>query len=445
MKKVFHKRGYLIHTEKPFACVLQARYRGERCDKCFKQSKVLKCSNCMYVRYCNRFCQKEAWSDHQGECAKLKAIAPKVVPDAALMLSRIIRKLQKGGDFEKGYYTAKYYRRFGDLMSHENDIKEDEKRMEHFQSLMVVLRSLVDEAAMPSAVELLQIFGKMCINSFNILDNEMNSIGTGMYLGASILDHSCRPNAVATFVESNVQIRLLEDYSGSELDFSKIFISYIDLLNPTDIRRARLRSQYYFECGCVRCRDEQEMSLMNAGACPNADCDEPIPMDDEDYSKCLRCNTAIKHLEREKFIEITGFTKMRLAEMNDIAYLDVCQLCLQKQQNILHYYNVWYLKTLDLTFESAINMDKWEEAIGYGLRLIEGFKKYNGSFHPLYGLLLLKIAKIQLYMKHVKQALANLNSSEKILRVTHGEEHDLYKKQLVPLLCQAASEFDMTK
>lgn len=123
--------------------------------------------------------------------------------------------------------------------------------------------------------------------------------------------------------------------------------------------------------------------------------------------------------------------------------MDVCQLCLKKQENILHYYNVWYLKTLDQAFESAINMAKWEDAIGYGLRLKDGFRKYNGPFHPLFGLLLLKIGKMQLFTKHIKEALTSINESEKILRVTHGEEHDLYKTQLIPLLCQAASEYDL--
>lgn len=403
----------------------------------------MKCSNCLYVRYCNRFCQKEAWSDHQDECGKMKAIGSRTIPEAALMMSRIIRKLQKGGDFQKGFYTTKYYRRFGNLMTHEDDIKKDKLRMEHFQSVVIVLRSLIDETAMPSNIELLQIFGKMCINSFNILDDDMNSIGIGMYLGTSIIDHSCRPNAVATFDSTTVRIRLLEDYQGGEIDFSKIFISYIDLLNSADERKARLRSQYYFECGCERCRDKEEIELMDAGACPNVDCDEPLSILDREVVKCPRCNTDIKISARETFREITDFTVIKLAEMKDVAYMDVCQLCLKKQENILHYYNIWYLKTLDQAFESAIAMAKWEDAIGYGLRLKDGFKKYNGPFHPLFGLLLLKIGKMQLYTKHIKEALTNINDSEKILRVTHGEEHDLYKTQLIPLLCQAASEYDL--
>ncbi|KAL9706736.1 hypothetical protein quinque_010254 [Culex quinquefasciatus] len=441
MRKLFHKQGSLILKETPFACVLQSRYRAERCDKCFKPGKVLKCSSCLYVRYCNRLCQKEAWPDHQEECGKLKEIGDRVIPDAGLMMSRIIRKLLKGGDVMKGYYTDKCYRRFWDLMPHEEDIKKDEKRMEHFQSLTVVLRSLIDEAAMPGNQELLRIFGKMCINSFNILDDEMNSIGTGMYLGASIMDHSCRPNAVAIFDGCNLNVRLLEDYHGAEIDFSKIFISYIDLLNPTDVRRDMLRKRYYFECGCERCRDEQELKLMNGAACANAQCDEPISMTAR-QDRCPGCSTAIKQTERDKFREISAFTMTQLEQMKDVTYLDICQLCLSKQEKVFHPFNVWYLKTLDLAFESAIEMEKWEDAIDYGSRLKDGFKRFNGAFHPLYALLLLKLGKIEIYLKHGKEALMNVNESEKILRITHGEEHDLYKKQLIPLLCQAATEYE---
>lgn len=122
--------------------------------------------------------------------------------------------------------------------------------------------------------------------------------------------------------------------------------------------------------------------------------------------------------------------------------LDICQLCLSKQEKVFHPFNVWYLKTLDLAFESAIEMEKWEDAIDYGSRLKDGFKRFNGAFHPLYALLLLKLGKIEIYLKHGKEALMNVNESEKILRITHGEEHDLYKKQLIPLLCQAATEYE---
>lgn len=81
------------------------------------RGKVLKCSNCSYVYYCNRICQREAWPIHKTECLFLRKIAPRTVPDAARILSRIILKLNNGGEYEKGFYTDKGYRRFKDLMT----------------------------------------------------------------------------------------------------------------------------------------------------------------------------------------------------------------------------------------------------------------------------------------------------------------------------------------
>lgn len=52
----------------------------------------------------------------------------------------------------------------------------------------------------------------------------------------------------------------------------------------------------------------------------------------------------------------------------------------------------------------------------------------------------MKIGKIQLFKNNPKEALHNLNKASDILKVTHGEEHDLYRKELVPLLIQAACE-----
>lgn len=79
--------------------------------------KVLKCSGCQYVYYCDRECQTNAWKTHKAECVCLRRAAGKIVPDAARVMARIILKLNDGGDAEKGYYTEKFYRKFKDLMS----------------------------------------------------------------------------------------------------------------------------------------------------------------------------------------------------------------------------------------------------------------------------------------------------------------------------------------
>lgn len=60
----------------------------------------------------------------------------------------------------------------------------------------------------------------MCINSFNICEQELQSLGAGIYLGASVIDHSCDPTAVAIFEGTTLCIRNIKPLQG--LDFSQV-------------------------------------------------------------------------------------------------------------------------------------------------------------------------------------------------------------------------------
>lgn len=51
------------------------------------------------------------------ECTNLKKVLPKIVPDAARLMARVIIKLNQGGADEVGYYSETNFRKFKDLMS----------------------------------------------------------------------------------------------------------------------------------------------------------------------------------------------------------------------------------------------------------------------------------------------------------------------------------------
>lgn len=64
----------------------------------------------------------------------------------------------------------------------------------------------------------------MCINSFTISNQEFQTVGTGVYLAASILDHSCEPNAVATFEGKTLLIHAISEIP--KFDWSKASVAY---------------------------------------------------------------------------------------------------------------------------------------------------------------------------------------------------------------------------
>lgn len=199
------------------------------------------------------------------------------------------------------------------------DIKADEKRMEHLECLTSVLKELLGEEMVPNQSELMGIYGRLVVNGFNILDPEMNSVATGLYLGVSVTDHSCVPNAIVTFEGTTLFIRTLNDLPC--LDWSKIFISYIDLMSTADDRRIELKSNYYFWCSCSKCIDEKESLEMLAAACPNQNCPEMVDLSND---KCFNCDEPIKMDRRTEFREVMEFSKMHLLNMKEIA----CKTCL---------------------------------------------------------------------------------------------------------------------
>ncbi|XP_014611358.1 PREDICTED: histone-lysine N-methyltransferase SMYD3 isoform X1 [Polistes canadensis] len=424
------KKGTTIITTKPFSFVLSSNQRTTRCDNCLKNGKLFKCSVCQYVYYCNRNCQKEAWSIHKIECPNLKRISPKTIPDAARFMARIIIKLHRGGGDEMGYYSETNYRKFKDLMSHYSDIKKDAKRMEHFISLCAVLFAFLQNIPLPNSAELMGIYGRICINSFNILDLDMNSIGTGIYLAPSVIDHSCKPNAVAVFEGTTIIIRTLEDLPC--LNWSQIKISYIDILSSTKDRREELKNSYYFLCDCQRCIQPEPTA--RAAACPKISCTYP---NSSDATECKKCNEKFPPNFKETFDEVTEFSAHHLQDMKNMAYLDVSKICLRKQEGVLHALNIQYVRTLEAAFDASVRLFSWEEAEEYGQRLIPGYLLYYGERYPLTGLLYLMIGRVQLYLNKAKLAYDALRKAHSLLTITHGERSTLMTENLKPLLYKA--------
>ncbi|XP_039765676.1 histone-lysine N-methyltransferase SMYD3 isoform X2 [Pararge aegeria] len=447
------------------------------------------------------------------------------------MLAKIINRIQRSnGATTKAFYNATSFRMWKDLMSHYTDLKTDKKRMDHFSSLCVVLFEFLKDISMPNTVELMGLYGRMVINSFTILDIDMNSIGTGIYLASSIIDHSCNPNAVATFNGKTINVRVIKDMPC--LDWKQIRISYVDMMKTPIERQTELQQNYYFLCTCDRCMDEEHLKYVHAAKCLNAKCSNPVnvswkenlvlvkkpekrmekteengKLEDKATTKtgenkneknnentsvkkteraneiaiknadkletrnetaiengvseenitngieetningdnsicCEECGTKYNEEKVEVFIKTMEFSELHLHNMKEtsVAYVDICKYCLERQEGVLHPLNVMYAQTLDNAFDALIQVQLWETACGYAEKLIPCFRFYYGDVHPLMGLLHLKYGKILLYKMCLQEALNNFKQAEKILKITHGERHPLYREHLLPLMSQTILE-----
>lgn len=200
-----------------------------------------------------------------------------------------------------------------------DDIKNDTKRMDHIEALIGVLRDFLGHEVLPNDVEMIRTYGRVVVNSFNILDTDQNTIGTGIYLGVSVTDHSCRPNAVVTFDGLDLNMRSIAPMR--RIDFSKIFITYIDLMDAAEQRRKALAQTYYFRCECTRCVDAVEDLEMHAAACPNAECRAPLDLRPAilPVRRCGCCQAIVLEQHVANFRSVMELTRSGVEKMQSMS------------------------------------------------------------------------------------------------------------------------------
>jgi SET and MYND domain-containing protein len=89
-------------------------------------------------------------------------------------------------------------------------------------------------------------------NAFMIMHNDA-WIGSGIYPGVSMVNHSCRPNCTVVF--DNNQDITLKSLTQIPTDV-ELTICYASAANKIDQRR-KLEKMYFFECTCEECNAQE--------------------------------------------------------------------------------------------------------------------------------------------------------------------------------------------
>lgn len=114
-------------------------------------------------------------------------------------------------------------RKFANLMSWANEFLSDATRKENIEVVYDETEEFLGPA-MPSLDIFVEVLGRLYINGFEICDDKMITYGWAVYLGPSILDHSCRPNAVVSFTGPLLTVQALEPLDSLE----DALITYVD-------------------------------------------------------------------------------------------------------------------------------------------------------------------------------------------------------------------------
>lgn len=262
-------------------------------------------------------------------------------------------------------------------------------------------QEMVSAALPPSFQEPLSLIAKVTCNCFTISDGELQEVGVGLYPSLSLLNHDCRPNCVMVFEGTNLQLRAVRDINARD----ELTISYIETLALTEDRQQQLEKQYQFICHCQRCDSQDKDGLMLSGK--------------ELAWRLLR--DALPELEKLK------------AESNWEALLQSCTHLLSPAGCDVPDENLYKLRLTDMALDASVQLGFWEEALRYGQKTLPVYRQYYPDPHPVHGVQLMRVGKLQHYLERLQDAQDTFTQAFQIMKITHGDAHPLTTELLMKM------------
>ena len=118
---------------------------------------------------------------------------------------------------------------------------------------------------LPSALRLFfvtRFFRKVVYNRIAIHMPSHHVCGTGIYPLASLINHSCLPNACFVFAGNELLVRTLAPIPAG----AEITVSYVDNQRVAPVRHAHLLQAHDFLCRCAVCSVGDEVRRETKGA-----------------------------------------------------------------------------------------------------------------------------------------------------------------------------------
>ncbi|KAF1329446.1 Zinc finger family protein, partial [Globisporangium splendens] len=194
----------------------------------------------------------------------------------------------------------------------------------------------------------------------------------------------------------------------------KLKLIDVDIALPRYERQRRLESKYHFRCKCPRCIVPME-DPQSLDANLNSDIDgTPESQWNADRTKEFETATAL-------------LTSPMATGKNSDEKRSTLLRALEIQQRILHPEHISILQTCSALFSAEMEDGRMDEAIFYGERMLEFYRRVYPANHPLTGLHLFTLGDLHLQQLEThgnpSRAKEYLEEAKRILQITHGRDH----------------------
>ena len=346
------------------------------------------------IAYCNKKCREED-RDHQLECSIMGEVVD--LPDISRIMARLLLKLSRWGeDQSETLPFSQGERSFSDLLSHSDKIEDtDDYGNKIFEQLIKVIPE-----ATKSWEYFKEVYGKLLINSFEISGDDDEKLGWALYLGPSILDHSCVPTAEVEF--SGKKILVKSKINLTEINLRRIFISYIDIGSDTDRRRNKLKKYYHFDCLCPRCvgiklgwvasepfnhdlsdvlvekeslvravekmARGKERDFLESIRCQKCS-GRPVRVEkNQEEAQCSFCKEFVEEGTLKEYFDIKQAVE-KVLDMDEIP-ADAAPQCMELMTGLFHPYNLTYISTCQVALTDCILQNRLRQGLEFAQILL---------------------------------------------------------------------------
>ena len=281
------KVGDILMSEVPFTAVMfPGEYAGNHCYRCFAATEApVPCRQCSTVLFCSRECRDAAWQQyHWAECSYGELLKPSMCAKIGHLAARLLMhegiesvlsyvKSSAAGNTDpdqcgfnaEGVYDSTSYDAIHHLVTN-TKLRSTEDLFEFTVLSCVLVKIMIASGfvkdAAASAADLSLIGGAVLrhlqiiqCNAFRVMEltrptkfdePKPEPVGVGLYATASLISHSCDPNADLNFYGDALVVRAIRNIPEGE----EICITYGPVFYEVKprLRHSQLKGVYFFNC-----------------------------------------------------------------------------------------------------------------------------------------------------------------------------------------------------
>lgn len=403
------RRGELLMTCPPLVHAVHDRHARWTCAGCFASLRPARgaesnpdpdvgvggvgCDDCDgRARYCSSSCRSRDAS-HVAECALcLRAGDDPRLRDATRGLRLFLRLLHLRATDPDAFAPFGALRAsFADADSNPSDASF--RIPEKYLGMSRAINGILPPPARVPERELASILAAAHANLHGVVDAEGRHLGSGVYVPASMFNHSCAPEAVVSFGPGGVlRAHAVEDVSAG----APIRIAYSELYASPRSRRDALRAKKGFECACRRCVDvdgkwTRRDAALDGWACADATCDGSVPPPPRDGSiptdaTCDACGTTRSDppspTRTRAWADAADAARERFARGDVRAAAEIARGALGDSAGRLHERHVIRHELRLVAADAAFAAGEWSDAAEAARDALAAMRATLSEYHP---------------------------------------------------------------